>query len=594
MQELDNDTVKNRGRLEALKKLKEHHDTILKAVEDAIFRANTELEMLRRMLECIVCDSCIVAATLMRAGWLPEDLRQQCMMKFRQTLIDHGLKVTETPFVLGSMYDRLQTRMWTPSGVESLPRDPASINAMQLVFICPNHSFVIDPDGVADVPLTEACPEGCTLCITTALRFTLTQLEQWSANAKESNGGNAALYIVVTDSQAGVSDDLITFLSADLSVRPKVGDADSSDEEKCGELELVANLNPVDDSHPLASATLTLCRLRVIVVSTKPPSVDSSNGCCKPLPGSCFKNMTTIHWATSIQPSFVVESKPIEAAMNQRDVSSQILLQRLTRTFCHRICATHVSFYQEVQSTLIEKLLEWNRLEDTEVVMLYRWLVDERADTLRPFIIPGFIHHDAVPLGFVAQEKIFRELLSNALYRKPLLQDIRNLLSLEREICAFESTVGESFSMAIDFMRFCGRLIPVQLFPPHALAPRAIASKCVSESVEGCIDSAVFQFVPQSMKGEWRMAVTLYALHDSLVRIFSDEQILPHHEADAAAVSKAQTTEDRPRCRQCVRGRRSYHRNYGAVQRKSASSARQSGQDLGKQITERSGRCRQW
>ena len=182
---------------------------------------DAELHQVEDTLGTIVADSCVAAAVLVKGGWLPKQMRQEYMEQLRRELRKQSIQVSDSPFVLGCMVDRLQIRAWTTGREGSLPRDPSSINSMSLAHLCPMYSFIIDQEGVSAPLLADTTPPGFELCQVSAIKFTLMQLETWVHVAQEAQGKDAGLVLIITDAQAGLSDDLIAFLSAELYTRPR-------------------------------------------------------------------------------------------------------------------------------------------------------------------------------------------------------------------------------------------------------------------------------------------------------------------------------------------------------------------------------------
>ena len=110
LQELDAELIRNRSRIESLLRLEERKVDLRFMLKDFTDRVNNDISQIDRILQTLVCDSCVAAAVFARCGWLPEQLRQECMDVFRQALTARGLRVTMGAYVLGSLTDRLQIR----------------------------------------------------------------------------------------------------------------------------------------------------------------------------------------------------------------------------------------------------------------------------------------------------------------------------------------------------------------------------------------------------------------------------------------------------------------------------------------------------
>lgn len=211
-------------------------------------------------------------------------------------------------------------------------------------------------------------------------------------------------------------------------------------------------------------------------------------------------------------------------------------------------------------------------IDDRDIVTIYKWMVEDRQDTLQEFSIPGVLTHPAVPLGFLAVEKISKMLLSglegeveihvaedsirfgeanssgnsrrgveklglgsrvlanyrgwgkwypgkiirvcgvgkfdveydDGKLRHQLVFDTNCYLSIERELLAYQHSLSQVFTMAVDFLKMCGVIIPAQLFPPHALTPRSLCAKCIHSAITQ--NQALFSGIPQSLQAAKRIS----------------------------------------------------------------------------------------
>ena len=215
--EVDQTLLKNRQMIAAIERNNQRAAQLIEGISESRAFVQEELKQLKRVLKYLVSDSCVAAAVLVRAAWLPEQLRQESMSQMRQALAAHKVRVSDSPFILGHIADRLQLRQWSVLGEHGLPRDPASLNAMSLLYLVPHFSLVVDPDGSAAEVLNSVPLEGFDKYSVTAQRFSLPLLDSWVQSTMEHNPtATASMTVVVTDLQAGVSDDLICLLSADF------------------------------------------------------------------------------------------------------------------------------------------------------------------------------------------------------------------------------------------------------------------------------------------------------------------------------------------------------------------------------------------
>jgi len=71
--------------------------------------------------------------------------------------------------------------------------------------------------------------------------------------------------------------------------------------------------------------------------------------------------------------------------------------------------------------------------------------------------------------------------------------------SEERELIAYRRVLAEVFSMGADFLRMVGAFLPVEIFPPHALATRVVCNKGVSKAMEKAKKNGICAGLPQSL-----------------------------------------------------------------------------------------------
>lgn len=133
-----------------------HYNSVFESAEFL----KAEIAQLDHILDHIVADVCVASTLLVRAGWLPEQLRAECLDTLRDYLRDN-VKVTPSadPFVLGCLLDRLQVRNWSRYTHDHIDRDIPSINSMSLLAMSPMYTYVIDPEGIAEKKLTHLYDE---------------------------------------------------------------------------------------------------------------------------------------------------------------------------------------------------------------------------------------------------------------------------------------------------------------------------------------------------------------------------------------------------------------------------------------------------
>ena len=243
------------SKIDSMSRLASHHSeqvAALKSLEDYITLEQRQIE---HILSHLVGDVCVAATTLVRTSWLPEQTRAECVDEFR-SFTRNSLKFdvsVNTPLVLGVLADQTQLDTWsgyaggssngaldkgatTGSTSVHLSKDPAAINSLSLCHLSPLYTLVIDPEGTAEDTLKRFGVNNdrysntyYNVCSVTAMRFSLPQLEQWVLMARERHGHMACINLIISDLQAGVSDDLIAFLSADLHVQRKTASTADGD-----------------------------------------------------------------------------------------------------------------------------------------------------------------------------------------------------------------------------------------------------------------------------------------------------------------------------------------------------------------------------
>ena len=570
LHELDAALALDRTKLEALTRLDADVSDISGALESSATYIDAELHQIEDAFGSIVADSCVAAAVLVKAGWLPEHTRQLYMEQLRRELHKHSIQVSDSPLVLGCMADRMLIRSWTSGRENSLPRDPASINARSLVHLCPMYSYIVDPEGTCASFLAEAIPSGFELCQVSALKFTLLQLEAWIHVAQEAQGRDAGLAIIISDAQAGLSDDLVAFLSAELFTKPKnvspsrgaaddginstKGTADPAPPSRSSAshswhstvdgFDLIARLNPVDveysvmmqeasagahrqtahllqhhkgDSggaalrssanrplgnhqhhHDLRHMTLTLCRLRLYLVSTRAPTIDIE-GQCRPLPSCCLKNMTVVQWPTSSLSSIHVEPQPIARILRKEPVAEHLLATKCTTSLMREISPSHSANLDTTNRAISRVVGRMYDVENRTINSLFYWATHDRASTHWPLFIEGIVSHSAAPLGVLISESKVKLLFYAQQDRKHLSLELDALQSYERELLAYQSTLSDVFTMSAEFVRTCGTFLPEEVLPPYTLSPGPLVEKCIAPAASAALKAGLLKHVPDSL-----------------------------------------------------------------------------------------------
>jgi hypothetical protein len=526
LQLLDAEVTHSRMKIVRLGSLQAGRERVVKAIEEHRQYVSDERRQIDSILKCLVADSCIAATCLARAGWLPEQIRQECLEKFRKDLLAHksDMSLTESPFVLGCMLDRLQVKRWTlaQQSADSLPRDPASINSMSLVMMNPAFTFVVDPEGAAAAPIKNAYRTHYGIFECTGANFSLDKLERVLLEAR----GSRSVACVVTECQAGVSQDLITFLTADYewfeSDRPPPGPVavePPGPGQKDAERAVYSGLQPVfngdrsdDKDHKRVHKLMQFYgNFRVVLVSALGPIIDSA-GRGTPLPPACFKNMLTVHWTTtSSGASYYMDPKPFHSALGKTFAADFLLENCMVESLCREIAPTH-----SIQMRLLsERVIEWSmriiNQEGDVTTSLTKWLAGHPNDALHPEIFAMAKEADSkfslkssyMTIGYLINEQVCNALLFAESKRGYLDKGVQSAKRLERDMICYQSAVGEACAMAVDFVRVTSVVLPVHLLPPYALTAKAISTKCITGMITQNV--ALLATIPSSLKDVHRI-----------------------------------------------------------------------------------------
>jgi hypothetical protein len=545
MHHIDATLTRNRQQLETIERNNAKKGDILRGMRQASAFAQAELTQVKDVLRYLVTDCCVAVAVLLRAGWLPEQLRQECMEQLRQNLIKHDVRVSDTPFILGHLADRLQMRQWTPQNEHGLPRDPASINAMALVHLVPYYALIVDPDGTAPGILLADPLEGYDKFTITAQKFSLATFHTWLASVADRP--DAAVSVIITDLQAGISDDLVCFLSSDFVDYAAMAESHSDAPSGTGNVtaagsprepqstggsprtqqntahhdhrsaqplegvslvvnpsldvngeshsaQRVATHRSTDNDHrdhdgsspapgtggPASQRAIHIpCRFRLYLVSAKAPSMDQY-GVSRPLPTSCLKNITIVHWAVNTLPSHYLESKPNSAATEKHYVSDQALSYRMGAQVCKKLSPLHFQYHTLVNNMLISDELNLYALEDDLLHSVYQWQCNAHhsGSEHEEAPITAVIAKDSAParLSLLDGDTTLSALIEAIEARHKYTVDIEMNKTLQRELVTFQGTVTEVCSMAVDFLRTCAFYLPPEILTPYALTSQALCS----------------------------------------------------------------------------------------------------------------------
>jgi hypothetical protein len=229
---------------------------------------------------------------------------------------------------------------------------------MSLLQLVPYYSFIIDPNGSVASVLNSMSWEGYITHSISAQKFSISLLESWM----ESSSGTESIGIsmIITDLQAGASDDLICFLSADF-----IPSAGSHNVTHSG-LRLAVNpyltTSRNDDSTQRVISLSS--KLRVFLISTKGLSMDSF-GVSRPIPTCCMKHVTVVHWATDTVSSFNVDAQPDVNVQHRHIVADNLLAQKMGSILWNRMSSNHFHLAMPISQRAKAFILKAYELEDS-------------------------------------------------------------------------------------------------------------------------------------------------------------------------------------------------------------------------------------
>lgn len=494
---LEAELTKTKEKMQRLYTVSETSSRMIASVTEASLYVQKELSELDIILKHIVADTCIVAAVLVRAGWAPEQVRQECLDILKAEIVSLGGHASDTPYIAGCLIDRLQIRTWTQYTPGYIQRDIPSINAMSLYFFSPCYTFVIDPDCVAEPALRTAITEEADFFMTTGAHFSLLKLKNWIDRTCMREDFSAAIFI--SDVQAGVSDDLIAFLSAEIHI----AEACRYDEHIGGDgqgKKAVLALE-YDPNYPLAynmSRFLILHRARVVLLSTQPPTLDRC-GIGRPLPASCFKNMLVIHWVSAIAPSFLMDTKPLNEVLHKTHASSSLLEATIVEKLCQAVAPDHLSKLHMINTRIIDYTLDLYMIESSIISTLADWISNE-AIGRKPSIpeATSRITQPIIRLSFLENAECCQKLVAGRDRREIAATALKSAVKLERGMLTYHKVLMEKTAMTGDFLRMCSTLIPRHLLPPEGFACTQLSLQFIAPCIQS-LKSHINMAIPSSI-----------------------------------------------------------------------------------------------
>lgn len=518
---VDSELLRKKILVDQLRQVSDKKDAYLEQCNSSLDYVSQELLQVDSILKCFVADVCVAVAVFGRASAQREQIRQECMEVFRNDLrLRLGSDfVSSSPYILGSLLDRLQVRHWTSGHIDTLPRDAASINAASLLYLSPMYTYVFDPEGVVESAIADMLP--CDICTTTvfetrskatckvttvpsfelfsvsAQKFSLAHLEAWLQHAMERHRSmDINVTMLVTDVHAGSSDDLIAFLSAPVHIV----EPDWHDSNRCkhnGHRELnnkvAARKKPFVVLNFSNDPVLSNCDgfhialtpvFKVILLSTTLPTLDPVTNICSPLPLCCFRKVDIIHWSCSgaCVTDWYEENESVSSqALGETNVGDCIYESKMVETLCSKVAPDLHNQNFLINGMIIDTTAHVYGLENSVVSVVEHWANLQPRFLLGSSGTNGSLekaeNEDSVEefnLGFLTDAVCSQVLNDSFLGKEQPQLELEVWKSLEREIHSYFGAISEVFSMTIDVLRMATVTIPSCHLVPYCLTAKAV------------------------------------------------------------------------------------------------------------------------
>eukprot|EP01038_Epipyxis_sp_PR26KG_P006877 gene6877-9419_t len=556
--------LKNRYNIESISRNNVQKPELLIAFQDAIDIAETELQTISKILQSFVADVCIASSILFRCGFLPDNYRQEALDIIRHNLYQQYNIITSqnNPLILGNLCDRIQMSEWSNFSVGSLSRDPSSLNSMYLTHLIPFYGLIIDPDGhsLDNLSHHNKLP-GYEQYIIAAAKFSIPLLEVWinslllankeyfnydnnvnqSSNNNTSNANNenpslpelmsaVGLSIIITDVQAGCSEDLICFLASDIKCVDKaslVHDYSTkftfpshANSKNIYVPDIILEPNPsqyqfehnqklklrdyilsssVCTATSSSSTTLNKecnislpCKLRLMMISTQHPVMDS-HGHSSPLPLCCLKNVTILYWGSSPSSSYPFsESNPITIMTDQTNCIDQTLSNQFSHLLVQRLSPHHTSHLYALNAKINILTNDMYEKENDLMRLAYEYMSVERNKTKESLSIDSLIQQDAVSLSLLSQEKFISLLIAQVPIRRASSKLLERNRSYLREYIAYAHCIKEVFQMSINYIKTIAMFVPSSFMTPYALSSQALCTNFIMSTLKLAEDNKLF------------------------------------------------------------------------------------------------------
>ena len=308
----------------------------------------------------------------------------------------------------------------------------------------------------------------------------------------------------MSELQAGVSADLVAFLSADIDIySPQEGNAPTSRADRSGELRCVLNPSYYNTAYSSRSIQL-LSKVRVVLISAHPPTLDN-DGVGRPLPPSCYKNVLVVHWVSSRCSTFCIDSKPLNHSTNKGHAASCMLESSIASACLDKISPTLSSKLNLINTRIIDHTLELYIAESTASSAVLEWSKEHGSRTTRRAQeLSEYITHPAVDLSFLDNDQCCRALVSARSKRSYMSKAVFNAMKLERDSLAYTKVFFDACWMSAELIRFCDMFIPAGALPPYALNAVTVVTKCVKPFMHNSRSKNFVRMIPPSFHELYR------------------------------------------------------------------------------------------
>lgn len=451
-----------------------------------------DIDIIDSVIKNLVGDACLAAVILVRCGYLPDHIRAETFDVFRNA-IKKDFTCTESPFVLGSLVDRLQLRSWTQHGKEFCVRDIPTINSLSLLYLCPYNIFIIDPEGISLKSIINSwnCIYDCYEV--NGKGFSLASLSIW---AEKTVVADQICMVIVYDVQSGVSNDLIAFLCGEYYESEITGaERNEALGDKDNSISFIFNPH-----HLTYTDSKRFGKVKLILISSEPPTIDN-NGIGRPLPSSCFNSLTIIHWVNcNIISPCLYESRPALWWSNKIFASSYLNEFCYFKYLAEKIAPDHFSKLNLLGTRLVDCTIDLFATEHMALSSIMQWEKRQAINSIDSPIYSKFVSLPRVSLCFLEDEECCQSLLGAVSRRNVTKNVITNTKLLERESLAYQKVISETFSLASELLKMSNLIIPDHLFPPHSLTSPNLMKRVAKSLIDNANNSKYLKKIPLSLR----------------------------------------------------------------------------------------------